>query len=350
MSSKNGNGNTNKKKNVWFVIITLLMMKITIGYAIFKANTSPRTDDAYVYAETVAIAPEVSGRIIEMPVTDNQDVKKDDILFEIDPRPFKLTLEKAKNARIAIEKEIELAGRGIHAQEYSADAADKNVRNAKAATKQARVTLSRLEPLQKKGYVSKEQVDLARTNVSQAEAREAAAIASAKGARSSVTGTDAMMARLSAAKADEALAELELEFATVTAPFQGKVLGLRTTAGQFAASGHPVFTLADTRNWYVMANFRETDLKRVKKGASARIYLMSHTGRKFKAVVDSVSYGVHPDDGGMIVSGLPVVKRSINWVRVAQRFPVKFKVIDPDAELFRIGASAVVVITDEEAE
>ncbi|OAT50966.1 inner membrane component of a tripartite multidrug resistance system [Kluyvera georgiana ATCC 51603] len=129
--------------------------------------------------------------------------------------------------------------------------------------------------------------------------------------------------------------------ATVRAPFDGRVVSLKTSIGQFASAMKPIFTLIDTRHWYVIANFRETDLKNIHTGTPATLLLMSDSGKTFSGKVDSIGYGVLPDDGGIVIGGLPRVSRSINWVRVAQRFPVKIMVDKPDAGLFRIGASAV---------
>ena len=104
-----------------------------------------------------------------------------------------------------------------------------------------------------------------------------------------------------------------------------------------------VFTLIDTRRWYVIANFRETELKGIRPGTRATVYLLSDTGRRFQGTVDSISYGVAPDEGGFALpGGLPRIQRTLNWVHVSQRFPVKILVDRPDAELFRVGASAVV--------
>ncbi len=148
------------------------------------------------------------------------------------------------------------------------------------------------------------------------------------------------MAQRAAVEADIALTKLHLEMATVRAPFDGRVVSLKTSVGQFASAMRPIFTLIDTRHWYVIANFRETDLKNIHVGTPATIRLMSDSGKTFEGKVDSIGYGVLPDDGGLVLGGLPKVPRSINWVRVAQRFPVKIMVDKPDPEMFRIGASA----------
>lgn len=118
-------------------------------------------------------------------------------------------------------------------------------------------------------------------------------------------------------------------------------MSLKTSIGQFASAMRPIFTLIDTRHWYVIANFRETELSNIHTGSPATLRLMSDSGKTFTGKVDSIGYGVLPDDGGIVLGGLPRVSRSINWVRVAQRFPVKIRVDNPDADMFRIGASAV---------
>ena len=337
---------TKKIKGMPVALVLLALGILLAAYAIWHVDTSPRTDDAYVYADTISIAPEVSGRIVEFLVKDNQLVKEGDVLFRIDPRPFESNLAKARAGLEALDRETELAERSIAAQRLNAEAASAGQKRADAAVNQAQQTLNRLAPLLKSGFASAEQVDQARTALRSAEAAQTAAALQAQSAHSAVSGVEALVAKRQMALADIALAELQVEFATVRAPFEGRVIGLRTTNGQFAAAGHPLFTLADTRNWYIFANFRETDLDTMKPGSRATVYVLADSSKKFTATVESIGYGVHPDDGGLIIGGLPRVQRSINWVRIAQRFPVRFLVENPDPELFRIGASAVVLIEE----
>ena len=122
---------------------------------------------------------------------------------------------------------------------------------------------------------------------------------------------------------------------------------LRTTVGQFASAYKPVFTLIDACHWYVIANFRETDLKDIRAGTPATLYLLSDTGRHFRGRVDSISYESRPT---MVEPSSGSVQRSINWVRVSQRFPVKIAVSATDPELFRIGASAVAILRPDDAQ
>ena len=328
-------------------VLTLLAAAVVLGvYVIYRLDTAPRTDDAYAYAPTINVAPEVSGYIVELPVKDNRTVKKGDVLFVIDPKPHRETLAKARAALVVLDEEIKQASRLVTAQTFNAGAAKEALEQAEVALRQARSSYERLAPLKAKGYASAEQVDQARSALNAATAQRNAAMAQAAGAEAAITSVDALVARRNVALADIALAEIGLENTVVRAPCDGIVTSLRTSAGAFAAAGHPVFTLINTEQWYVVANFRETELDAIAAGRPAKVYLLADSSRHFSATVDSVGFGVLPDDGGLVIEGLPMVKRSINWVRVAQRFPVKFLVHDPDPALFRLGASAVAILQD----
>jgi Multidrug resistance efflux pump len=328
--------------------ISLILVLIAIGLGIFVTwyiDTAPRTDDAYVYADTISVTPEVNGRIVELAVKDNQQVKKGDLLFHLDARPYQATLTKARASLIALDNEIALTQRSVIAQKFGAAAATANVEHARAAAKQTADTLARLEPLKGKEFVSAEQIDQARTAKNSAQAQLDAAQLNAQSATAGIGGVDALVAKREVVKAEIELAQLNLEYTTVRAPFDGTVLNLKTSIGQFAAAGHPVFTLANTNHWYVVANFRETELNHIKPGQTAQVYVLSDPTKHFNGVVESIGYGVYPDDGGSDAAGLPHVPRSINWVRVAQRFPVRILVEKPDASIFRIGTSAVAIMT-----
>jgi len=327
----------------------LLVAIVLLCIVLWRLDHAPRTDDAYVYADTINVVPEVSGRIIELPVRDNQAVSKGDLLLRIDPRPYQAALDQARARLDALNKQIALTQRSVNAQQYNADSVKAAVERARAVANQAGDTLRRTEPLLEQGYVSAEEVDRARTAQRSAQAELNAVMLQAQQASAAVSGVDALVAQRAEVEAQIAIAELNLEFTEVHAPFDGRVASLRTTVGQFASALKPVFTLIDSRHWYVVANFRETELKDVHAGTQATVYLMSDTGKRFSGVVDSVSFGVLPDDGGLVLEGLPRVQRTINWVHVSQRFPVKIAVNSPDPNLFRIGTSAVATLEPDAA-
>ncbi|PRX29539.1 multidrug efflux system membrane fusion protein [Paraburkholderia sp. BL18I3N2] len=334
---------TSKRK--WPAIVIVVLTLLLLVYVIRVWDRTPRTDDAYVYAETIDVVPEVNGRIVELAVRDNQAVKQGDLLFRIDPRPYEDALARGKASLVALDRQIELTQRTVNAQQYNAQSVRAAVERARAAAGQASDTLHRMEPLLSHGYVSAEDVDRARTAQRTTQAELSAAQLQAQQAAAAVSGVDALVAQRAVVMAEIATAELNLEYATVRAPFDGRIVSLKTSTGQFATALKPVFTLIDTRHWYVVANFRETELKGVRAGTPAAVYLMSDTGQRFKGSVDSISYGIAPDEAGLALpGGLPRIQRTLNWVHVSQRFPVKILIDKPNPELFRVGTSAVAVL------
>jgi multidrug efflux system membrane fusion protein len=334
---------TSKRK--WPAIVLVVVTLLLLVYVIRLLDRAPRTDDAYVYADTIDVVPEVNGRIVELAVHDNQAVKQGDLLFRIDPRPYQDALTRGKASLVALDRQIELTQRTVNAQQYNAQSVRAAVERARAAASQASDTLHRMEPLLSHGYVSAEDVDRAHTAQRATQAELSAAQLQAQQAAAAVSGVDALVAQRAVVMAEIALAELNLEYATVRAPFDGRIASLKTSTGQFASALKPVFTLIDTRHWYVVANFRETELKGVRTGTPATVYLMSDTGQRFQGAVDSISYGVAPDEAGLALpGGLPRIQRTLNWVHVSQRFPVKIRVDNPNPELFRVGTSAVAVL------
>ena len=267
------------------VVITLYVWGIV--------ERHPRTDDATARANVVGIAPRVSGQTIKLNVQDNQAVKKGDVLFEIDPEDYRLVLEKAKAELATVDRQL-----------------------AKAQD-----TLHRMEPLLPRGFETAENIDKARTAVTTLQAQRDSAIATIN------------------------LQELHLSYCKVIAPLDGRVINLNISAGAHVSEGVPVFSLLDTTKWYVIANFREAELRHMAPGSEAIVYLSSAPNQRFRGKVQGIGWAVKPEgELDLPPSGVPYIKRELNWVRVAQRFPVRIEVENPDQDLFRMGASAVAII------
>jgi multidrug efflux system membrane fusion protein len=144
-------------------------------------------------------------------------------------------------------------------------------------------------------------------------------------------------------------AQYNLSRCRVLAPFDARVTDLTISAGAYAHIGQRVFTLIDVRTWWVIGNFRESQLKYIRPGMAADLYVMSKPNQKFSGTVDSVSYGVAPQEvstGG----ALPDVQRSLAWVHLATRFPVRVRVNNPAPELFRIGESGYIIMRSSEGQ
>ncbi len=278
----------------------------------------------------------------------------------------------AAGAAVATSKTgIQTAGSNIDAARAAVTRAQAAATAAEAQLKLDTNNLHRIEPLLQKQYVTVEQVDQANTavRVSQGrydEAQAALLQAQAQLAQASLRHDEASsQAAESHAKLDQSIhaidrietlesqrpakaarvdsARLDLERTRVVAPFDAYVTTLNISVGAFAHPGTPLFTLIDTRAWYVIANYRESKLKNIPIGAHVDVYLMGHPDRRFNGHVESVGYGVLPEDA-QLGNGLPNIERTLNWVHLSARFPVRVRIEDPDPRFFRIGETAVTVV------
>jgi multidrug efflux system membrane fusion protein len=201
-----------------------------------------------------------------------------------------------------------------------------------------------LQPLLTNGFAKADDVDRAATVKQVAAAALAAEEQRLNQAQAALSTLATLTAQRAGAVAAVDLAALELSYCKVIAPFPGRVINLNISVGAYASAGIPVFALLDTRNWYVMANFREGEIRHFAPGAAVEVYLSAAPSRHFVGKVQGIGWAVQPTDEIQIPHGLPLVRRELNWVHIAQRFPVRIEIENPDPELFRMGASAVAVI------
>jgi membrane fusion protein, multidrug efflux system len=324
-------------------LIALLAVAAAVALALWTlyiVDARPRTHNAHLFAYSAGMAAEVSGRIVALHVTNNQRVKQDEPLVEIEREPFELRLRQARAQVAALKAQINLTGRQVASQRTGADAAATQINHSRAQLQLAQDTVKRLEPLLGKGYVTQQQIDEARTNERNAAISLTTTTQHAQQARQAVGDTESLIAQLAGAQAVEALAERDLRLATLRAPYDGTVVGLQIATGAFAATGHPLFTLIKTDEWYAIADFRETELPQIGVGDAATVWVMGSDERPIRGRVASLGAGVQPEDRDG--PGLPVVGRTINWVVVAQRFPVWVRLEDPPPQLIRIGATVSV--------
>jgi len=375
-----------------------------------ETTVYPRTDDAEIFANFIGIAPQVDGPIVKLAVRDNAFVKQGGLLFEIDPRPYEYALQKARSEQSTLEGQIADESRTIASQVSAVDAARANTSSAaanvhraaaavdeakanvlrtKAALDSAKAELAyqtdnynRIEPLLAQQFVTVDQVDQARTAVTaktqavdqakselvQAEAQVELATAQFEQAKAVVLQSQAQLSQSQhgvltleplthqrGARAAAILtAEYNLNNCWVYAPFDARVTNLIISRGAYAHTGQQLFTLIDARVWWAVANFRETQLRHIRPGMHAYVYALSRPNVRYEGIVDSVGYGVQADTtlvGSYSPGGqLPDVQRSLNWVHLATRFPVRVRILAPETEPFRLGESAVVVIRGESSE
>ncbi|HEY3855369.1 MAG TPA: biotin/lipoyl-binding protein [Verrucomicrobiae bacterium] len=304
----------------------------------------PRTDDAIAEANVIGVAPRVSGPIIKLNVQDNQEVKEGDVLFEIDPADYQQQVDKAKSALASLDQEIEVARSQDENLKYQIKASEAGIDQAKAQEKQAKDTLKRIQPLLPKGFATADDVDRAETAVKVAAASLATEEQRLNQAKTTLSTLATLQAERPGAAAALNLAQLNLSYCKITAPFPGKVINLNLSVGAYASERVPVFSLLDLRHWYVIANYREGELRHITNGSIVDVYLMSAPQRHFNGKVQGIGWAVQSVDEININAGVPQVPRELNWVHIAQRFPVRIEVENADPELFRIGASAVAVV------
>jgi multidrug efflux system membrane fusion protein len=383
--------------------IAIVSGAVVLGLVVlFEVNRQPRTDDAEVFANFIGIAPQVEGPIVRLSVRDNQFVKQGEVLFEIDERPYQYALENAVSQQAALEGQIGDERRRIAALVSAVSVSQANIQAAQAdvvrwaaAVDQARAdvanaeqgvnrakaewtysnnNLHRIEPLLTKQFVTADQVDRARTSeVAQAEALKQASSQlqlSQAGLKSALAQYERSKAALDQSKAQHEqsvhavttlepltnqrgartsavqTAQYNLNNCKVYAPFDARVTNLTISEGAYAHVGQQVFILIDARTWWAIGNFREGTLQHITPGMRADVYVLSKPEVRFSGVVDSIGFGVTPDADvfGTLTPGLPDAQRTLNWVHLASRYPVRVRVKDPPPDLFRVGESAVVII------
>jgi len=281
------------------------------------------TDNAYVVADQVNIAPQVSGRVTSVGVSQNQNVTPDQVLLQIDPQPFQIALAQA-NAN------LENVRNEIHAQQASLAGAE-----AHAAYLQREV--DRKTNLVKQDVVAASKLDDLRTQLTEAQQQIAQIRASLSGNPDLPYDQQASYKQALAAR-DEAA--LELSYTTVKAPAAGVVTEVDIKPGDVVAIGHPVFALVMSGKRWIEANFKETQLTHVRVGQPVDVTVDTYSGRTWKGVVESIAPGT-----GSVFSVLPAQNATGNWVKVVQRIPVRVAIqADADGPDLRAGMSAEVNI------
>jgi multidrug efflux system membrane fusion protein len=314
------------------------------GYAFHRSSIMPTTDDASIDADVVHVAAEVGGRIVSIPVEENGHVSKGDLLFQIDPAPYQLSVDQARANLEVAKATLETQRRFLSTQRSSAAIAADQMRSAETNLDLATRTVERLGPLAARGYVPTQQLDQAQTaqrdavsSLQQARERQAASVRA-------IDTDAAAIATVQARQAELAIAERHLHDTTVRATHAGRVVGLAVLSGEMVAPGQSLFTLVNDEAWFAVGNFRETDLHAIAVGDCVTVYSMIDRTSAIKGVVQGLGAGVLDTDRITLPRSVPYVQRSLNWVIVAQRFPVRVRLVDPPPHLVRLGATSVVEI------
>ena len=255
----------------------------------------PWTRDGQVRANVVGIAPRVSGPIIRVAVIDNQQVKRGDLLFEIDPADYQAAVDQAKA----------------------------QVQATEAALTQSKQELDRQTELYEKKVNALKEYQDAQDNY------------------------DSARANLAAAKANLVTSELKLSYTKIYASVNGEVTNMDISEGVYATAGQQVMALVDRDSYWIAAYFKETQLRHISTGDTAMISLMGNEDLPFKGTVRSVAWGIFVTDGsaGQGTALLPSVSPTIDWVRLPQRFAVRIQVDSLERVELRLGQTVSVAIS-----
>ena len=333
-------------------VISLAVIAVAVATGAYAAHWHaiyPSTDDATIDADIVHVAAVVGGRITEIAVAENAIVSEGDLLFQIDPVPYSLTVAQSEADLAIAQAELDTRHRVLSTERSNATIAADQAKRAQTNRELAARTVERLSPLTSQGYVSTQLLDQAQvsqhdatTSLRQAQEQHAAAVRA-------IDTEQAAAASVRAREAALAIAKRALDDTTVRAPHNGRVVGLLVRSGETVAPSQALFTLVTTDEWYAMANFRETDLRHIAVGDCVTAYSMIDRRQPMKGVVDGIGSGVLDEERVNLPRSVPYVERSMNWVRVAQRFPVRIRIERPPSQLMRLGASAVVEVRHGDA-
>ncbi len=321
---------TNKAR---LVIIILIIVSILLYRWFFYYFTYTR--DAYVFANVVSINSVVSGQIIATHVKDNQQVKQGQLLVQIDPRPYQDVLAKAQS-------ELQSAMRKYNAARDAITAAQAAIAEKQAALAKAQDHLRRYTELLQTQSIAQINVENTRAQVQTEKAAVAYAKQQFEIAKQKYNKTD-----INNARAKVNLAQYDLEHTRVVAPTDGYVTNYFLRVGGYVKVGQALFALVDNTHWWVIGRFRETVLRRIAVGDHAKVFVDMYPWHYFDGKVDSIGWGINRRQASNTAadSSLAYLKPTEDWVRIAQRFPVRILLSTPASKYpLRVGASATTYV------
>lgn len=323
------------KRPILLVVVPLLMLLVA-GVAYLKGGRYVETDNAYIKTDKIPISAEVSGKIQEVLVIENQPVVEGQILFRLDPTSFQIAVTKAEAelAQVRIDLEALRASYQVkQAQIVSARTeysfARNNLRRQEELASQHLISVSSLDDVKEVADLAERQIDMLEKDLKQ--------IAETLGGNINLPLEQHPRYRMALAELRQA--QIDLERSEIRAPRDGFVSRLPKW-GQYLSTGALASVLLVDENPWVEANFTETDLTYVNPGQSARIYIDTYPDVTWQGVVESLSPAT-----GEEFSIIPAQNATGNWVKVVQRVPVRIKIVTgPDMPTLRSGLSAIVKI------
>ena len=301
--------------------LAVLALAFCLGWFAWEYYTrSPWTRDARVRADVVTLSAEVEGRIVELPVHDNQFVEEGALLLRIDPARYELAV-------LLAQRTVEVARAALGQSKASIVA-------NQALLQQRRSEEQRRRQLRSRSVISNEEWEQSSTDVAVAEAN----------LLKEQSNLGLAQANVQLAEASLRQADLDLERTRLRAPVSGYVTNLLTRQGDFAQTGEPLLALVDSDSFHISGYFEETKLPRIRVGSRARIELMS--GEEYEGTVESIAYAITDRENLPGSRLLANINPNYTWIKLAQRIPVRLR-LDPlpaDAPQLRAGTTATVTI------
>jgi membrane fusion protein (multidrug efflux system) len=331
---------SNRRRNVIAGIATLVVGVATGIYYFEYVAPYESTDDAFIEAHVTPIAPQVAGRVAQLLVQDNQEVKAGDVLLQIDPSDFQTKLDQERANLAASKSRFEQANAQFTVDQARVEQEKANVVAAQAEAKQAEADDKRYQAVGSFA-ISASQLDLAGTQARSADAQVDAArnkeLAAEAQSALDKASIQTAAAEIQSSEAAVHQAELNLSYTQVKAPEAGYVTHRTVEAGAYVQAGQALLAIVPRQVW-IVANFKETQLTDMRAGQSVEVTMDAYPQIKFKAHVDSIQSGTGPR-----FSLLPPENASGNYVKVVQRVPVKIVLDDVAANNYVLGPGMSVV-------
>ncbi|OHV65467.1 hypothetical protein LCM4577_29400 [Mesorhizobium sp. LCM 4577] len=323
-----------------FLLMVALPLALLAGgaYVWVTGGRYQETENANLQQARISVASDTAGRIVQVGIADNQLVKQGDLLFVIDPEPYRIALAQADAAVAAARLNVEQL-RAAYSQAMAQE------KSASSEVDYAQSQYNRAADLAQKGINAKSSLDQARNDLDKAKQQLAVAEQGIVSAKAALGGNPDIATdqhpTVMAALAARDKAAYDLAQTTVKAPADGIIYQAASfKVGQYVSVGTPLFALVETGDTWIDANFKETQLTNMKPGQKAEIVVDTYPGRTFEATVKAIGAGT-----GAEFSLLPAQNATGNWVKVTQRIPVRLELTDPDAKMaLRTGMSATVTV------
>jgi membrane fusion protein, multidrug efflux system len=317
-----------------FVLLAAAFLVAGGAYWVWhRSHRYESTDNAYVNARVVHVAAQVTGQVLALHVDENMHVTQATALLEIDPAPFRIAVDRATAQLQQARYQVQRTTAALHDAEALVRQREAELQNAIAVNTRTQGLLARQLAAKEKAELSETQMKMAQAALDSARARLAA-----ERANLGSTGDENESVRQAKAMLEQA--QWDLGNCEVRAPLSGSVINLNVRAGDVVTKNQSLFELIDTSEFWIDANFKETQLEHIRPGMETEVRIDMYPNQLFRGMVDSISGG-----SGTAFSLLPTQNATGNWVKIAQRVPVRIRVLEADPNFpLRIGTSGSVKI------